>query len=138
MPNSNQITLAGHLTRDPELRCTPKGVAVCSFGLAVSEKRGDTEKAHFFDCKCWYETAEEVKANLKKGSAAVVVGKLEFEQWDDKETGAKRNKVSVNANIVASPLYRNKDGESRSPRARTPASATDNPSPIDKEGGAPF
>lgn len=97
-------------------------MAICKFGLAVNQRtgRGDTAKevAHFFDVTCFRDTAEEVGAELRKGAAALVVGTLQLEQWDDKATGQKRSKVSIIANIVAIPLYQKKDA---APKAKAEA-----------------
>jgi single-strand DNA-binding protein len=113
MPNANQVTLVGHLTRDPELSFTPKGVAVAKFGIAVNEKRGETEIANFFDVTCWYGVAEEASAQLRKGDCAICVGTLRFESWDDKATGQKRSKVSVNASVVGVALWRSDKKQER-------------------------
>lgn len=126
MPNENQVTLCGHLTRDPELRFSPSGMAICKFGLAVNQRtgRGDTAKdvAHFFDVTCFRDTAEEVGEQLRKGAAALVIGTLQLEQWDDKATGQKRSKVSIIANIVALPLYQKREGKQEAPRPAPAAS----------------
>lgn len=123
MPNANSITIVGHLTRQPELRFTPKGVPITSFGIAVNEKRGENQEAHFFDVTCWYDVAEEVAGQLQKGDCAVVVGKLRYETWDDKASGQKRSKVSINASVVGIALWRPKEGE-RAPAARTGSNTT--------------
>lgn len=127
MPNANSITVVGHLTRNPELRFTPKGVPITSFGIAVNEKRGENQEAHFFDVTCWYDVAEEVAGQLQKGDCAVVVGKLRFESWDDKETGKKRSRVSINASVVGIALWRAKEGETTRQRQTAPESATGQP-----------
>ena len=138
MPSANQVTLCGHLTRDPELRFTTKGLAVCSFGLAVLQKFGENEKTSFFDVKCWRGTAEVAGAELRKGSAAVVLGTLDTESWKDKETGNPRSKIVVTANVVASPLYKTKEGATRGARGPTPEGpkAESKPEPETGDEGA--
>lgn len=123
MPSLNQTTIVGHLTRDPELRYATSGMAICKFGLATSQRTGRGENAkevsHFFDITCFRDVAEEVGAQLRKGSAAAVIGTLQYETWEDKQTKQKRSKVSIIANIVAIPLYQKKDAApaSRQPEA---------------------
>lgn len=100
----NSVQLMGNLTRDPELRYTPGGAAVCSFGIAVSErfKKGEEwqERTHFFDITSWAATAENVAKHKKKGDPVFIVGRLVHETWDDKTTGAKRSAVKVTAERV--------------------------------------
>jgi single-strand DNA-binding protein len=91
----------GNLTRDLEIRYIPSGQAVTTLGLAVNEKygKGDDAKENtlFVDIVAWGKTAENCVEFLSKGSPVFVEGKLRLETWDDKETGAKRSKISVTA-----------------------------------------
>jgi single-strand DNA-binding protein len=101
MPNVNIVVLAGHLTRDPELRYTPNGAAVCDFSLAVNRRWTDNagqkkEDVSFIDCVAWAKTAELVSTHLKKGSAALVEGEIRQERWEDSATGGQRSRVKVN------------------------------------------
>ena len=101
----NKVILSGNLTRDPELRYTGSGTAICKLGLAVNEKfktqTGELkEKAVFVDVTVWAKKAEVCNNYLKKGSKVLVDGKLELETWTDKESGANRSKHSINANEV--------------------------------------
>jgi single-strand DNA-binding protein len=91
--------LAGNMTRDPEVNYTPKGTAVCEFGLAVNrvytaneEKR---EKVTFLDVEAWGKTAEIIGEHFSKGKPIFIQGRLKLDQWDDKETGKKRSKIRV-------------------------------------------
>lgn len=100
----NQVTLAGHLTRDPELRQISPDRAVASFGLAVNRRwknaAGETvEDATFIDIEAWGRTGELVGQYLKKGSAAYLEGRLKLDSWEDKE-GQKRNRMKVVAETV--------------------------------------
>lgn len=100
MADLNQVSLIGRLTRDPELRSTPGGVSFCAFGLATGRKfkgQDGTQKEDvlFVDVTTWGKTAEVVSKYTKKGRLIFVGGRLRLEQWDDKQTGQKRSKISV-------------------------------------------
>lgn len=102
--NLNQVTLAGHLTRDPELRQVSPDRAVASFGLAVNRRwknaAGETvEEATFVDVEAWGRTGELVGQYLRKGSAAYLEGRLKLDSWEDKE-GQKRSRMKVVAENV--------------------------------------
>jgi single-strand DNA-binding protein len=106
---SNTTTLAGNLTRDPEVRYTNDGQAATTFGLAVNrrwQRRGSDEweeSTSFFDVVCWRELAENVALSLTKGSRVVVTGRLEQRHWETEE-GDKRSKVEVVADDVGASL----------------------------------
>lgn len=98
--NVNICIIGGRLTRDPELRYTPKGAAIANFGVATSRKfRGndDSEKEEtlFIDVTAWGKQAELVGQYLKKGNPVFIEGRLKLEQWDDKATGSKRSKIGL-------------------------------------------
>lgn len=98
MPSLNKILLMGNITRDPELKFTPKGTAVCQFGLAVnsSYKSGDGEKREevtFFDIEAWGKVAELIAEHCKKGKPIYIEARAKTETWDDKQTGQKRSKM---------------------------------------------
>jgi single-strand DNA-binding protein len=100
MPSMNSVVLLGHLTRDPELRYTPQGAAVCEFTLALNRRysRKDGEKVEevaFVDVTVWNRLAEISAEYLKKGRAALVCGHLIQERWEDQATGQKRSKLRV-------------------------------------------
>jgi single-strand DNA-binding protein len=100
MASINKVMIMGNLTRDPELRYTPGGAAVCEFGLALNEKYKsksgeDVEKVHFIDIVSWAKTAEIAAQYLKKGSPVHIEGKLTQDRWDDKDSGQKRSKIRV-------------------------------------------
>lgn len=105
MPDLNEVRLIGRLTRDPELRATPAGASVCSFGLATNRKyKGNDgalrDETTFVEVSCWGKVAENVSKYMKKGRLIYAAGRLKFESWDDKQTGQKRNKTSVVAESV--------------------------------------
>jgi single-strand DNA-binding protein len=96
----NKVILAGNLTRDPELRYTPKGTAVAGFGLAVnrnwtSESGEKKEEVTFVDISAFGRQAEVIAQFLKKGKPLLVEGRLKLDQWEDKTTHAKQSKLKV-------------------------------------------
>ena len=100
MASFNKVILVGNLTRDPEVRYTPKGSAVCDLGLAVNrqytpeggEKR---EEVTFVDVVLWARLAEIAGEYLKKGRPVLIEGRLQLDSWDDKQSGQKRSKLRV-------------------------------------------
>lgn len=100
MASFNKVILLGNLTRDPELRYTPKGQAVAKLGLAVNRsyktESGETkEEVTFIDIDAWGKQAELIGQYLRKGSPLFVEGRLKLDQWDDKNTGQKVSKLRV-------------------------------------------
>lgn len=100
MASYNKVILLGNLTRDPEVRYTPKGTATARLGLAVNRSyktdTGETrEEVTFVDIDAWGKQAEIIAQYLKKGRALFVEGRLKFDQWDDKNTGQKMSKLRV-------------------------------------------
>lgn len=100
MPNLNKVQLMGNLTRDPEIKYTPKGMAVAELGLAVNRSWKDDkgtkhEETTFVDIELWGRTAELAGEYLKKGRPVYIEGRLKLETWDDKQTGQKRSKMKV-------------------------------------------
>ena len=100
MPGFNRVTLIGNLTRDPETKTLPSGTTLSEFGLAVSrhyktaagEEREDT---CFLDCTAFGKQAEVIQRFCNKGKPLFVEGRLKYDQWDDKNGGGKRSKISV-------------------------------------------
>ena len=109
MANGNSVTLIGNVTRDPELRFTPSGQAVATFGLAVNRMWTDRqtnerkEAVSFFDVVCWQQMAENASESLPKGSRVIVTGRLEQRSWETQD-GEKRSKVEVVADEVGPSL----------------------------------
>jgi single-strand DNA-binding protein len=96
----NKVFLIGNLTRDPELRVTPKGTAICQFGIAVNRQFKDEsgatrDETTFVDIEAWGKQGELVSKYLSKGSPAMVEGRLKLDQWEDKTSGQKRSKLKV-------------------------------------------
>ncbi len=100
MANLNKVMLIGNITRDPEIRYTPKGTALVDLGLAVNrrytadngEKREETT---FVDVTLWGRTAEIANEYLKKGRSVYIEGRLQLDTWEDKTTGQKRSKIKI-------------------------------------------
>jgi single-strand DNA-binding protein len=104
MASINSVVLVGNLTRDPELRHTPSGTAVCSLRLAVNTRRKDqsgqwTEKPNYFDITVWGQQGENCAQYLAKGRRVGVQGRLEWREWDAQD-GTKRQAVEVIADAV--------------------------------------
>ncbi len=100
MASFNKVILVGNLTRDPELRYTPKGLAIAKLGLAVnrvwkSETGESKEEVTFVDIDAFGKQAETIGQYLKKGRPILVEGRLRLDQWDDKQTGQKRSRLGV-------------------------------------------
>lgn len=89
----NHVSIQGRLVRDPELRRTNNGKAVCSFTLAC-DKPGKDTGASFIDCVAWDKTGEFVSNYFLKGNAIIVEGRLESRQYETKE-GVKRTVTEV-------------------------------------------
>src|ERR1700675_2610190 len=100
MASFNKVLLLGNLTRDPEVRYTPKGSAVADLGLAVNrnyttESGEKREETTFVDVTFWGRTAEVAGEYLKKGRPVFVEGRLQLDSWEDKTSGQKRSKLKV-------------------------------------------
>ena len=100
MANLNKVMLIGNLTRDPELRYTPKGTAVADITLAINriwnnEQNVRQEETIFVEVTLWGRQAELAQQYLSKGRLAYIEGRLQMDTWDDKETGKKRSKLKV-------------------------------------------
>lgn len=98
--NINKVVVAGNLTRDVELRYTPKGAAVAKCGVAVNRRwKGEDgemkEEVTFVDVTFWGSTAEAVGQYLSKGKPIYIEGRLKLDSWEDKNGGGTRQKLSV-------------------------------------------
>ncbi len=104
MNSMNAVFLMGNLTRDPDKRVLPSGMAVSELGLAVNDNYKDkdgklVEKACFADIVVWGKAAENCAQYLKKGSPVLIEGRLQLDQWQT-DAGEKRSKLRVRANRV--------------------------------------
>ena len=100
MASFNKVILLGNLTRDPEVRYTPKGSAVADLGVAVNrqytlENGEKREEVTFVDVTFWGRTAEVAGEYLKKGRPVFIEGRLQLDTWDDKQSGQKRSRLKV-------------------------------------------
>jgi single-strand DNA-binding protein len=149
MASFNKVILMGNLTRDPELRYTPKGTAIAKIGLAVNRtwknEAGETkEEVTFVDVDCFGRTAENVGQYMRKGSAMLIEGRLKLDTWDDKQTNQKRSKMGVVAETVqflGSPRGEGAPAGERSSRptsAKPAATAVESDGPPPEEDDVPF
>jgi single-strand DNA-binding protein len=130
MASYNKVILVGNLTRDPELRYTPKGMAIAKIGLAVnrrwtSETGEQRDETTFVDIDAFGKQAETIAQYMKKGSPMLVEGRLRLDQWDDKQTGQKRSKLG----IVLEGFQFLGSGTRTEPGAAAPAEAVRRPVP---------
>ena len=99
----NQLTIEGNLVRDPLLKTTGKGVAICTFSIANNYyyKRGDGFESHvsYFDVECWSNLAYEVQNSLHKGNAVEITGRLKQDRWTGQD-GRNNSKIIIVANTV--------------------------------------
>lgn len=100
MPALNKVMLMGNLTRDPELRVTPKGTPICQFSLAINRQfkmdSGETrEEVIYVDIEAWGKQGETIAKYMVKGRPLYVEGRLRLDQWEDKNTKEKRSRMKV-------------------------------------------
>jgi single-strand DNA-binding protein len=140
MANGNNVELTGNVTRDPELRFTPSGQPVATFGLAVNRRWQNKqtqqweEAVSYFDIVCWGQLAENVAESITKGTRLMVTGRLDQRTWETQE-GDKRSKVEIVADEVGPSLRwatasvtrneRNAAGDPGAAAAPAPAQAPD-------------
>lgn len=100
MSSFNKVMLMGNLTRDPQIKHLPSNTVVAEFGIACSRRYRaaggeDREETTFVDCSAFGRQAEVLSQFCKKGKPLFVEGRLKYDTWDDKQSGAKRSKLSV-------------------------------------------
>jgi single-strand DNA-binding protein len=132
MPNFNKVILAGNLTRDPELRYTPKGTAVCKIGIAINrnwttESGEKKEDVTFVDVDFFGKTAEVIGQYLKKGRPILIEGRLKYDQWDDRQSGQKRSKLGVIGESFQFLESGDSSRKTQPPAGAPPATSTDAP-----------
>ena len=114
----NHIIIMGRLTRDPELRRTGSGIAVASFTVAVDRDFGNRESGEretdFIDCVAWRQTGEFVSKYFTKGRMAVVSGRLQIRNWNDKDGNKRRSAEVVADNVYFGDSKRDDQGGSSS------------------------
>lgn len=145
MANYNKVILMGNLTRDPELRYTPKGTAIARLGVAVNrrwtgEGGEQREETTFVDVDAFGKQAETLGQYMKKGRPIFIEGRLRLDSWEDKQTGQKRSKLGVvleNFQFLGSGQGRSEEaGEAPRPRAVAAQESADAPPP--EEDDVPF
>jgi single-strand DNA-binding protein len=104
--NINRVVLTGNLTRDPELRSLPSGMSVCSLRIASNTRRKDggsgewVDKPNYFSVTVWGAQGENCARFLSKGRPVAIDGRLEWREWQDRETGKNRSGVDIIADSV--------------------------------------
>ena len=130
--NINRVVLTGNLTRDPELRSTQGGTAVCSLRIASNSRRKDAsgtwvEKPNFFDVTVWGAQGENCAQYLSKGRGVALDGRLNWREWED-QNGNKRQSIDIIADSVQFLGSRDGGGENGgrfTPQADVPADTAD-------------
>lgn len=126
------VTIVGNITRDPDLKFTGSGLAMCTFGLAVNNRKKDERgewvdgDPSFYDVVCWRQLAENVTESLPKGTSVIVVGKLRQRSWEA-DDGSKRSKVEVQADHVGPALNWATCEVSRNEKRTAPVAADEEP-----------
>jgi single-strand DNA-binding protein len=140
MASFNRVILLGNLTRDPELRYTPKGTAVARLGVAVNRQwKSDTgeqkEEVTFVDVDAFGRHAEVIGQYFKKGRPILIEGRLKYESWDDKQTSQKRSKLMVVLESFQFVDSTRPEGGG-APAAKRPAATTESAAPAEAEAPA--
>lgn len=133
MANLNKVLLLGNLTRDPEVRYTPKGTAVGDLSLAVNRRISDgagnwSDEVTFVDITVWGVTAENCQKYLTKGRGVFIEGRLQLDTWEDKESGQKRSKLKVVGETVQFLPSAQRSEEAQGNRATGPTDHDRDPS----------
>lgn len=142
MANYNRVILLGNVTRDIELRYTSSGKAVCDIGLAVNDRRKGSdgnwiEETMFINVTFWERQAEVANEYLSKGSPVLIEGRLKLDQWEDKETGAKRSKHKIQGDRLQLLGQRN-DKEQTTPQTTYNQETPQNHNQTTPDGDIPY
>ena len=144
MASLNKVFLLGNLVRDPDLRGLPSGQSVCELRMAVSRRyRGsngqDAEETCFVDVVVWGNSAKNCKQYLAKGSQIMVEGRLQLDQWEDRNGGGMRSRLRVIAEQVQFMNRRPQpDNPYSQPDGNYPPPAQGGSYPPPRNDGAPF
>jgi single-strand DNA-binding protein len=142
----NRVLLMGNLTRDPEVRYTPKGTAVTDIAIAINRVIGGEEgerreEVTYVDVTLWGRQAEVAQQYLTKGRGVFIEGRLQLDTWDDKQTGQKRSKLRVVGENMQMLAGRGANGSAKGepgdPPAGVTASGDGNPPPSRRSSPAP-
>jgi single-strand DNA-binding protein len=136
--NINRCEISGNVTRDGELKATPGGLQILTFGLAFNDRKRDAngdwqDVPNYIDCVCFGKYAESMAKHITKGRRVFVAGKLRYSQWTT-EDGAKRSKIELVAETMDLPPTGQKQAQGapqaeQAPTYSTPAQVA--PEPID-------
>jgi len=136
----NHIIIMGRMTRDPEIKYTQSNTPVASFSLAVERdfggRDGGEKQTDFIDCTAWRQTAEFVSKYFAKGSMAVVSGRLQIREWNDREGNKRRSAEVVADNIYFGESKRREGGDNRgasnfAPKHEPPATSAPTAQPAE-------
>lgn len=142
MANVNKVILIGNLTRDPEVRHTPKGTAVGDISLAanrvIKDDQGNRrEETTYIDVTLWGRQAELAQQYLTKGRPVYIEGRLQMDSWEDKDTGQKRSKLKVVGEVMQFLGSAGNQTAAAQNRNTQPAAAT-NPPATESDDDIPF
>ena len=132
MANLNKVMLMGNITRDPEIKYTPKGTAIADFSLAINRKwkaeSGEMrDETTFVGCVAFGRTAEVIGEYCKKGNPLYVEGRLTQESWDDKTTGEKKSKTKITVEAIQLLGSKGDGGQRQSAPVEKPQKAATKP-----------
>ena len=125
----NKVFLSGNITNDPSMRSTPGGMQILEFGLAVNERRKNSqtgqwdEVPNYFDARVFGNRAEALSRFLTKGTKVSIEGHLRWSSWQDKNTGQKRSKIEVIVDEMELLSSRQQQGQQYAPRQAPPQMA---------------
>jgi single-strand DNA-binding protein len=142
MASFNKVILAGNLTRDPELRYTPKGTAIAKIGLAVNrtwtgEDGVKKEEVNFIDVEAWGRQGEVIAQYMKKGRPLLIEGRLKLDSWEDKNTKQKVSKLKVVLESFSFIDSKPGDASGGGPAPSRPAATSAAPAAEPVEGDGP-
>lgn len=129
----NKAILMGRLTRDPVIRHTDSGKAVCNFTVAIDNGYGEEKSADFISCVAWNKTAEFVDKYFAKGRMIIVVGRIQVRTWEDRD--GKKNYVTE---VVASEVAFGETKRNAETNSTGHTAAGDDFTPIDSDNDLPF
>jgi single-strand DNA-binding protein len=146
MASYNKVQLIGNLTRNPEVRYTPKGSAVCDIGLAINrtftpEGGEKIEEVTFVDVVLWAKLAELAGKYLAKGRSVFIEGRLQVDTWEDKDTGQKRSRIRVvgeQMQFLGSPAGEKQEPRQQGQQRPTPAPRQQRPAQQPQQAEASY
>ena len=134
----NRVCLSGRLVRDPEMKYTQSGTALCKFSIATDDRKKDGDKwvddPTFIDMTAWGKRGETLAQYKRKGDTLIVEGRVKLETWDDKQSGQKRSRLVIAPDKIEWP---GKNDSSNQRPAQTQATQAQAPAP-QPEDDVPF